>query len=210
MGCSRFTGFRHYLFGIKMKRSRKVALTVGAVLIFALACLTEMIVIGPPGPNFICHRLLDAALNQWMLETTNKVQFPNVAGSSSHSLALLSPYIGPDTTNALRDYMYVPGLHADDPEGLIMFYLKEPSRRTWHGDSYWPIRPKRWIVLNPQMSSLGSVPSQAGGELAEAIPTVEFKDRLRATLDYLKRNNRPNWQAVEQEHMQFLNSIPEL
>ncbi len=38
---------------------------------------------------------------------------------------------------------------------------------------------------------------------------VEFKDRLRTTLDYLKRNERPGWQAAEQEHMRFISSIQE-
>jgi hypothetical protein len=204
----RFVGLPPCLLDIKMKRSRKVALAVGAVLIFTLTCLTAMFVIGPPGPNFVCHRLLDAGLHEWMIETTNKVQYPNVAGSSRRSLAVLVPYLGLNT-NALRDYMYVPGLHSDDPENLILFYVKEPARRTWHGDSYWSLKPKRWIVLNPQMSIPDSDSSRAGGEVCEAISTAEFKDRLRITLDYLKRNNRLNWESIEKEQAQFLNSIPE-
>jgi len=50
---------------------------------------------------------------------------------------------------------------------------------------------------------------RAGGEADEAISLAEFKDRLHATLDYLKRNERPGWQAAEQEHTRFINSIQE-
>jgi hypothetical protein len=151
-------------------------------------------------------------LEEWKLETTNSVQFPNVGGSSRQSLALLTPYLGRGT-NALRDfmrdYMYVPGMHSDDPDNLILFYLREPSRRTWHGDTHWFSGPKRWIVMNPRMTSPDYESGRAGGELDEAISLAEFKDRLRATLDYLKQNARPGWQATEQEHMRFISSIQE-
>jgi|ERR1019366_1062203 hypothetical protein len=199
----------YYLFGIMMKRSRKTALAIGALLVLVLAGLTTAVVLGPPGPHFVCHRLLDGALEQWMLETTNGVTFPNVDGSSSQSLRLVLPYLGLNDTNALRDYMYVPGLRSDDPDNLILFYLREPSRRTWHGDTHWFSGPKRWVVLNPRMSSPDSDSARAGGELCEAISSAEFKDRLRATIDYLKQNKRPNWEAAEQEHMRFISSIQE-
>lgn len=193
-----------------MKRSYKIALSIGTLFGLVLAGLTALVVLGPPGPNFVCHRGLDGALQQWMLETTNTPQYPNVDGSSSRSLAVLIPYLGfPDDMNVLRDYMYVPGLRSDDPDNLILFYLREPSRRTWHGDTHWFGGHKRWIVLNPQMSLPNTDSPQAGGELDEAISLAEFKNRLRATLDYLKRNNRPSWQTAEQEHMRFINSIQE-
>jgi hypothetical protein len=190
-----------------MKRSRKTALTIGALLALVLAGLIAVVVVGPPGPHFVCHRLLDGALHQSMLETTNGTTYPNVDGSSSRSLALLLPYLGLQNTNALRDYMYVPGLRSDDPDNLILFYLREPSRRTWHGDTHWFSGPKRWVVLNPRMVSPDSDSGRAGGEADEAISLAEFKDRLRATLDYLKRNERPGWQVAEQEHMRFISSI---
>jgi len=197
------------MFSTTMKRSHKIALAIGALLILILAGLTAVVVMGPPGPHFVCHRLLDGALHQWMLETTNGVKFTDVDGSSSRSLALVLPHLGLNDTNALRDYMYVPGLRSDDPDNLILFYLREPSRRTWHGDTHCFSGPKRWIVLNPRMSSPDSDSGRAGGEADEAISLAEFKDRLHATLDYLKRNERPGWQAAEQEHTRFINSIQE-
>jgi hypothetical protein len=192
-----------------MRRSRKTALAIGALLVLVVAGLTTVIVLGPPGPDFVCHRFLGGVLMQWMLETTNGVTFPNVDGSSSRSLALLLPYFRSNNTNALHDYMYVPGLHSDDPDNLILFYLREPSRRTWHGDRHWFSGPKRWVVLNPRMSMPDSDSRRAGGELCETISMANFKDRLRATLDYLRRKERPDWQAAEQEHMRFISSIRE-
>jgi len=196
------------MYGKTMKRSRKTILAIGILLAFVLAGLAVVVVVGPPGPHFVCHRLLDGALHQWMVETTNGVTYPNVDGSSSRSLKLVLPYLLQDT-NALHDYMYVPGLRSDDPDNLILFYLREPSRRTWHGDTHWFSGPKRWVVLNPRMDSPDSDSGRAGGEVDEAISLTEFKDRLRATLDYLKQNDRPGWQAAEQEHMRFISSIQE-
>jgi hypothetical protein len=193
-----------------MKPNRKIALVLGTLLALVFGGLITLSVLGPPGPQFICHRLLDSILEQWKFETTNSVQFPNVGGSSKQSLALLIPYLGGDT-NALRDYRYVPGLHSDDPDNLVLFYLTEPSRRTWHGDTitHWFFGPKRWIVLNPRMNSPDYESGRAGGELDEAISAAEFRKRLRATLDFLKQNARPGWQEAEQEHMQFISSIQE-
>ena len=57
------------------------------------------------------------------------------------------------------------------------------------------------------MSVPDSSSGRAGGELCEAISLAEFKRRLLATLDYLKKNERPHWQAAEQEHMRFISSI---
>jgi hypothetical protein len=192
-----------------MKSSRNIVLAAGALLALLVVGLAAVVVVGPPGPHFVCHRLLDGALQQWMLETTNGVKYPNVDGNSSRSVALLQPYLGLDDTNAMRDYMYVPGLHSDDPDNLILFYLKEPSRRTWHGDTQWFSGPKLWVVLNPRLEPPASDSGRAGGELDKAVSLTEFKDRLRATLDYLKRNERPGWQAAKEEHMRFINSIAE-
>lgn len=192
-----------------MKRPRKIALVIGGVLFLVLVGLTTVIILGPPGPSFVCHRLLDGALQQWMLDTTNGVTYPNVDGSSSRSLALVIPYIDLHDTNVLHDYMYVPGIRTDDPDNLILFYLRAPSRRTWHGDLHWFSGPKRWVVINPRMSSPDSNCGRTGGEVCEAISMPEFRDRLRATLNYLKRNERPGWQTAEQEHMRFVSTILE-
>jgi len=123
-------------------------------------------------------------------------------------LALLTSYLHEGPT-ALRDYRYVPGLRSDDAEGLILIYVKRPSRRTWHGDTHWFRADKRWVVLNPRMSSPSEGDARGWSECGEAICGTQFKTRLRATLDYLKSKERPSWQAAREEHLGFLSAIKE-
>ena len=190
-----------------MKRSTKIAVAI-IVPCLGLIGLTTLIVVGPPGPHFVCHRGLDGAFQQWMLETTNDVWYPNVNGNSGESLALLIPYMHEGPT-ALRDYRYVPGLRSDDPENLIFVYVREASRRTWHGDTHWFRKDKRWVILNPRMLPPDGVDARGWSECGEAIPTEQFKARLQATLDHLKSKGRPGWQAASEEHMRFLSTIKE-
>ena len=56
-------------------------------------------------------------------------------------------------------------------------------------------------------ASCDSRSDRSGGELCEALEPAEFKNRLRATLAYLKQHNRSGWQMAEREHLEFLNSI---
>ena len=186
-----------------------IACLVPVVLIASLVCV---FIIGPPGPHFACHRELDAAFEQWWLttpngRTTNALVYPNVDGSSVKSLEVVAPYIfhGMDD---LRDYRYVPGLTSRDPGDVILMYVNRPSSRSWHGDMHWFRRDKRWVVLSSGIS-LPVTYGREWSELAVAITTPEFKRRLRRTIDYLKENNRPNWQTVEKEHGAFLNTIKE-
>lgn len=190
-----------------MKRRTKILVAV-ALLCLALTVVMVLNVVGPPGPHFVCHRALDGSFQQWMLETTNGPWFPNVEGKSADSLALLIPYFheGP---RAFQDYRYIPGLRSDDPESLILVYVRVPSRRTWHGDTHWFRKEKRWVILNPRASSPDSGDPRAWSECGEAIPSEQFKTRLTATLEYLKRNGRSGWQAATDEHMQFLRAIKE-
>jgi hypothetical protein len=56
-----------------MTLTRKVAFAFITVVLVGIAGLVTVIVVGPPGPSFVCHRLLNGALAQWMLDTTNGV-----------------------------------------------------------------------------------------------------------------------------------------
>ena len=87
---------------------------------------------------------------------------------------------------------------------MILFYVKKPSRRYWHGQLWSPFREKRWIVLNPQFTDLKSRESY---EFEEALTTAEFKKRLADTLIFLKNNQRPYWTNAVREHQAFLNTI---
>jgi hypothetical protein len=159
-----------------------------------------------PEPHFVCHKAIAGALATWMLETSNTVSYPNIRGSTSESTAVLIPYIK-DGTDALRDYRYVPGLQSDDPENLILFYMSKPSPRTWHGDTHWFRLSRRWVVLNPSISTPFDVDARGWSECGEAISTSQLKHRLKATLEFLKSERRPGWQAIIDEQTKFLKAI---
>jgi len=160
-----------------------------------------MIMLGPPGPHFTCHRGLDGAFEQWKMATTNRNWYPNVGGTSSASLELIAPYVK-GGMDEFRDYKYVPGLRSDDPADLILMYVRQASRRKWHGDSKWFRAEKRWVVLNPPTAD-GE--GDRWSEIAEWIPHDEFTNRLAQTLRYLRQHDRPHWQVAEEEHENFWN-----
>jgi hypothetical protein len=43
--------------------------------------------------------------------------------------------------------------------------------------------------------------------LSERVSLDEFRSTLKRTLDFIRTNERPNWQAVVAEHSKFLNSL---
>lgn len=187
--------------GVSVKRA--IILTLAAAI--AVVVLLVLInVFRPPGPHFTCHRALDGTFDQWKIATGSSNWYPNVGGKAPQSLAVLNPYLF--KADELRDYRYVPGLRSDDPEELVLLYVKEPTRRKWHGDTRWFRKQKGWVVLNPQSKS-GE--GDRWSEVAEWIPTDEFTNRLVRTLQFLAENERPHWTNVVQEHSVFLQSLQE-
>jgi len=84
-------------------------------------------------------------------------------------------------------------------------YVKEPSRRSWHGDTpRWFRKEKRWVVLSPQMRE-GEADRYS--EVGEWIPTDEFTNRLTQTLRFLSDQGRTNWANTVAEHREFLPSL---
>ena len=67
-------------------------------------------------------------------------------------------------------------------------------------------KEKKWLVV-PVDFGLGR-PVQ--GELSERITTDDFKRRLGATIDFVRTNQRPNWQTVVAEHTKFLQSLEQV
>jgi len=190
------------------KNTRRILVFGCLVPVSVVGAFVLAVIFGPPGPHFTCHRMLDGAFAQWRLTAEKRDWYPNVEGDGAKSLELIAPYVKNGMTE-MQDYRYVPGLKSDDPEGLILMYLKEPSWRTWHGDTHWVRAGKRWVILNPRTSSPDDTYGRGWSELGEAITTPAFKSLLRATLDFLRENNRPFWTNAVQEHEMFLRSITE-
>lgn len=179
-------------------QSPKWIIALGCVFLLAAGYFYVGVLFSGPRPE--CGRQIDGAFREYAHESHTNV-FPNVNGRSDASLKLIEPYF---YNEFHRDYGYVPGLRYDDGVDLVMLYLKEKTRYTWHGDrSHNVFSPKLWKIMSAQIDA-GLDPE--GGEL---VTTAEFKGRMQATLAFLKENQRPNWQAVVAEQTAFLNSIKE-
>ncbi len=188
---------------MKITRTKKVIALLGALVLVCFT-LTFFLFLHPPGPQIECHRAIDGAFQQWKFVTTNDLWYPNIEGSSAKSLETIAAYFDPNDSNALCDYRYVPGLKSDDSSDLILMYVKEPSRRNWHGDTHYFRKEKRWIVLNPAMDD-GE--DDKWSEVGEWISTTEFTNRLTKTLRFLSENQRPYWTNAINEHSEFFKSL---
>lgn len=150
-----------------------------------------------------CNRAIDGAFQQWSLTEYGRTNifYPNANGNGSNSLAQVERYMGKE----IQRYGYVPGLSFNDSDQLVLMYLKTKTHYTWHADYDHNISsPLRWMVVSPNIVFSGHCPE--GGEL---LDTPEFKRRLLLTLDFLRDNQRPYWQAVAKEQTEVLNSIKE-
>jgi hypothetical protein len=50
-------------------------------------------------------------------------------------------------------------------------------------------------------------PKSGPGELSERVSLDEFRSRLKRTIDFIRTNERPNWQTIVAEQTKFLDSI---
>jgi len=187
---------------VKKLNPRKLYI-IGSVLAMLLV-IVGMLLRFPPGPRPVCHRAIDGALQQWMLESGHTNSYPNADGHGSASLAMIQRYFG----DGIQQYGYVPGLRDGDPAGLVFMYLKRKTRYSWHGDTqHGAFSPRRWMVLSPSFSP-GS-PGNTCPEGGELLDTSEFKKRIQITIAFLKEQQRPYWQDVADEQSEFLKSIKE-
>jgi hypothetical protein len=150
-----------------------------------------------------CHKQFYSGFMQWREEPKTNA-FPNVNGSSLESLLAIREEMG--FMGWTNDYHYVPGLREADPGQLVLMYFNRPTRWTWHGDPPNRFTKKAWLIV-PLDFQMGFRRTRWGGECSERLTTEEFKQRLRETLDFVRTNERPNWQKVVEEHSKFLEGI---
>ncbi len=177
------------------KTVRRISIAVVVLLVLGVAVFNLLYA----GPRPVCHRVLDCGFVQWVEEIGKTNAYPNVRGEAAASLADMKRFWG--AYEIPKAYGYVPGLRFDDSNSLVLMYMKERTSYTWHADHQHNIFSQRkWMVLSPEFS--GHCPE--GGEL---LDTPEFKKRLLATIDFLKTNNRPNWEVVAREQTAFVASL---
>jgi hypothetical protein len=95
-------------------------------------------------------------------------------------------------------------------------YMPKPTRYIWHDRPQTIFEDKRWMVVPLDlMDSPGALATWIErdmtymGECSERLTLDEFRVRLKKTLDFLRQNERPNWQTVVAENEAFLKSIDE-
>lgn len=157
-----------------------------------------------------CHTALFLAFHSWVegnkLDWYNSTaRYPNVRGRSADSLAVIHRQMDEDMEWA-KDYRYVPGLQRDDPGNLVLMYFNRPTRWTMHIHAPTIFSEKGWILI-PVDFRQSDREMSGPGEKSEWVSTAEFKQRLRATIDYVRQKKRPNWQTIVVEQTRFLDSI---
>ena len=155
-----------------------------------------------------CHKQIQNAFAIWMDDRKTNV-FPNLGGHSHESMLAIRNELGGYVEWADR-YRYVAGLTLNDPDDLVLLYVSEPTRWTWHGGRPpTKLQEKAWILVPLDFKLFGhrNTAILAQGELSERVAAQEFAQRLRKTLDFLKTNQRPNWRTVVAEHEGILESL---
>lgn len=152
-----------------------------------------------------CHKVLMVTFQEWMNDHKTKA-FPNENGVGRDSLNEL----GQDYSDRelWQRYGYVAGLREDDPGDLVLMYVNCPTRWIWHGVAQTIFTKKAWIIVpvdfvHPTMERKITRP----GECSETVSIDEFRKRLGRTIDFVRQNQRPNWEMVVAEQTKFLDSI---
>jgi len=110
-------------------------------------------------------------------------------------------------------YRYVPGLRKGDPGDLVLMYMARPTRYIFHSRPQTIFADRRWMVVPLDFDGQGGIGQEISrdipdsGEVSERVSLDEFRARLKKTLEFLRANDRPNWQTVVAEHQRFLESI---
>lgn len=159
-----------------------------------------------PSAQPACHKQVHGLLQNWQ-DVHKTREFPNVRGHSAASLAEIDPR--DDLPDFKSNYNYVAGLTRDDPDDLVLLYVNQSTRWTWHGHPPTIFTDHAWILVPVDMKTFGRRERDhlAPGEFSERVSFDEFRQRLEKTLDFLKTQQRPNWEAVVKEHSEFLKRV---
>ncbi len=173
-----------------------ILLTIGAFIFYRHLLYDNQ---GKP----FCHKVINTAFRLWCHEHTTDI-FPNIGGHSSESLAAIREELA--TTEVEENYHYIPGLRQSDPGHLVLLYYARPTRWTAHILAPSVFTKKAWIIVPVDFTSSRGRKIRGPGEESERVTETEFRRALMNTLDFLRTNERPNWQTVVAEHGRFLDA----
>lgn len=193
-----------------MRLKRIVRWAVGTLtFLVALVFLWYQFFLDWDGKPF-CHKQVWGVLINWSQANGTEINsvanpFPNVHGRSNESLDTIRDLLGVEI-DWTKDYRYVPGLKQDDPGDLVLMYFDRPTRWITHVVPSSLLTEKAWMIV-PVDFTMSGRPLSGQGEMNERVSLDEFRTRLRRTLDFVRKNKRPNWQTVVAEHTAFLDAL---
>lgn len=115
------------------------------VVVAVVATLVEVFLVGDGRWQPWCHKQIWSAIAIWRDEHHTD-ELPNLLGHSRESLLLIRESMGPSDAWA-ANYRYVPGLRKSDPGDLVLMYVAQPTRWTWHGARPNWLRERAWILV---------------------------------------------------------------
>ena len=116
----------------------------------------------------VCHKQVDLLFQQWQDEHKTR-EFPNVDGESQASLEAIKGF--GEMPNIKAHYNYVPGLRRGDPDDLVLMYVNQPTRWTWHGQTPTIFGQTAWILVPIDMKLFGQ-------RERDTLPPGEFSERV--------------------------------
>ena len=190
---------------MRLSRPGRLVFVGGGLLLGFVLCLATFVgLILDWGERPLCHKQIMLSFMQWQEEERTET-FPNVGGGSRSSLSALRQTLA--TPSVETKYRYVAGLQADDPSGLVLMYLAQPTRWRWHGCPRTRLAPKGWLVLPVDFACAPGRALAAPAECGEWLSDSEFAERLRSTLDFIRTNQRPHWEAAITEHAATIEAL---
>ncbi|HEV2971235.1 MAG TPA: hypothetical protein VGY55_14770 [Pirellulales bacterium] len=182
---------------------------VAAVLVIGLPLGYYNFILDWQGKPY-CHAQIMLAFENWIVRngkdsTTRTNEFPNVGGVGRNSLNAIREEME-GSMDWAPDYGYVPGLQQNDPGQLVLMYFNRPTRWTMHISAPTIFEDKAWILI-PVDFGQGRREKSGPGEDSERVSTEEFKKRLKETIEYIRKMERPNWQTIVAEQTKFLERI---
>jgi hypothetical protein len=183
---------------MRLSRPGRLVVVGGGLLLGFVLCLATFVgLLLDWGERPLCHKQIMLSFEQWQAEERTDA-FPNVDGGSRPSLSALRQMLANPAVET--KYRYVAGLRADDPGDLVLMYLAQPTRWIWHGRPRTRLAAKGWMVLPVDFACAPARAVAAPGECSERLSNKAFASRLRSTLDFVRTNQRPNWETVIAEH----------
>jgi hypothetical protein len=201
----------HLLISIMLVSRRLPWAVIVLGLIVGLPAFVYFVIFDHQNEPF-CHKLVFLVMSEY-LDDKKTDALPNVNGRSSDSINSLLEELGDQPW--AETYRYVPGLKKGDPGDLVLMYMPVPTRYVLHYHASTIFAEKKWILIPLDFCShafeMGAAVVNRDipfyGEECERVSLEELQSRLKKTLDYLRENNRPNWQTVVAEHEKFLDSV---